>query len=73
MLINVEKSVGDKKEVKRIFEEDLSYYLRNGWKKTNSAVTEGKKTVVTEEVSAEEPVAEEKLHDYYYNKKRKNH
>ena len=84
MIITMEKSVAGKKEFKKIFSEDLYVYLRNGWKKSDSTVTEEQKVVkqevieqpvepVEEPEPMEESKTEEQPYEFYSKKKKRNH
>lgn len=84
MIITMEKSVAGKKEFKKIFSEDLYVYLRNGWKKSDSTVTEEQKVVkqevieqpvepVEEPKPMEESKTEERPYEFYSKKKKRNH
>ena len=84
MIITMEKSVAGKKEFKKIFSEDLYVYLRNGWKKSDSTVTEEQKVVkqevikqpvepVEEPEPMEESKTEERPYEFYSKKKKRNH
>lgn len=84
MIITMEKSVAGKKEFKKIFSEDLYVYLRNGWKKSDSPVTEEQKVVkqevieqpvepVEEPEPMEESKTEERPYEFYSKKKKRNH
>ena len=83
MIITMEKSVAGKKEFKKIFSEDLYVYLRNGWKKSDSTVTEEQKVVKqevieqpVEPVEEPEPMEESKTEERpyeFYSKKKRNH
>lgn len=84
MIITMEKSVAGKKEFKKIFSEDLYVYLRNGWKKSDSTVTEEQKVVkqevieqpvepVEEPKPMEESKTEEQPYEFYSKKKKRNH
>lgn len=84
MIITMEKSVAGKKEFKKIFSEDLYVYLRNGWKKSDSTVTEEQKVVkqevieqpvepVEEPKPMEESETEERPYEFYSKKKKRNH
>lgn len=78
MTITMERSVAGKKEFKKIFKEDLYVYLRNGWKESDSTVTEEHKVEKQEEQPVEsEPMeeskTEERQHDFYSKKKKRNH
>lgn len=84
MIITMEKSVAGKKEFKKIFSEDLYVYLRNGWKKSDSTVTEEQKVVkqevieqpvepVKEPEPMEESKTEERPYEFYSKKKKRNH
>ena len=84
MIITMEKSVAGKKEFKKIFSEDLYVYLRNGWEKSDSTVTEEQKVVeqevieqpvepVEEPKPMEESKTEERPYEFYSKKKKRNH